>query len=43
MQPAKVLLSLLSNNDSISIKPKATVSSVDAQLLKKLINGNFYI
>ncbi|XKL69044.1 hypothetical protein PGB90_006813 [Kerria lacca] len=38
MQPAKVLLSLLSNNDSISIKPKATVSSVDAQLLKKLIN-----
>lgn len=38
MQPTKVLVSILSNNDAISAKPPPRVSTIDTQFLKKIIN-----
>lgn len=43
MQPTKVLLSLLSNNDAISVQGKPAVSPVDAKLLKTLLSGTMFI
>lgn len=43
MQPTKVLLSLLSNNDAISVQGKPAVSPVDAQLLKTLLSGTLFV